>query len=179
MFKVDEWIALNATKQSIQNVKLDNNGIDVVTAFPSLAIRYLSFRHNVIMKIEKRAFENLTLLEHLDLSYNRLSSEELTPEVFQGKYAPETYEPLKNLKILNLGNNRLHSLNQDLFEHFPNLEGLSLDSNPFRVIDHVTTVALTSVPSLKVNIRNTILINILLIFYYYVYAYIYFFSFWI
>lgn len=152
LFTPEEWATVNQTETAVDNVRFDNNGIAIVTQLPSLDIRYLSFRHNVIHKIEKGAFKNLTLLEHLDLSFNRLTSDVLNPEVFEGKYAAETYEPLKHLKILNLGNNNLHTLDQDLFEHFPNLEHLSLDSNPFMVIDHLTLVAISSVASLKVGL---------------------------
>lgn len=152
LFTPDEWATVNANETAVANVRFDNNGIAIVTQFPSLAIRYLSFRHNVIHQIEKAAFKNLTQLEHLDLSFNRLTSDMLKPAVFEGNYAADTYEPLKALKILNLGNNNLHTLDQDLFEHFPNLEHLSLDANAFMVIDHLTVVAISSLTSLKVSV---------------------------
>lgn len=141
---------MNETVQPVTNVRFDNNGIGELTPFPPLKIRYLSFRHNLIARIAKDTFKNLTVLEHLDLSYNRLTSEVLVPEVFEGKYAAETYEPLKYLKTLNLGNNRLHTLDPDLFEHFPVLEHLSLDSNPFRVLDHMSAQAISGVSTLRV-----------------------------
>lgn len=151
LFTPEEWATINPNETAVDNLRFDNNGIAIVTQFPPLEIRYLSFRHNVIHQIEKAAFKNLTLLEHLDLSFNRLTSDVLKPAVFEGKYAADTYEPLKHLKILNLGNNNLHTLDQDLFEHFPNLEHLSLDANPFMVIDHMTVVAISSLTSLKVS----------------------------
>lgn len=153
MFTTDEWTAWNSSGSQTDIVRLENNGISTVNAFPSLNIRFLSFKHNVITKIEKNAFKNLTLLEHLDLSYNKITTEELKPEVFEGKYSPETYEPLKNLKILKLGNNRLHSLDPDIFEHLPNLEHLSLESNPFMVIDQGSTIAISGLAKLKVMTR--------------------------
>lgn len=69
----------------------------------------------------------------------------------QGHYAPENFEPLENLRVLKLNSNALHSLHPDLFEHLPHLEELYLDSNPFKVIDRNTHVALTSNPYLKVS----------------------------
>jgi hypothetical protein len=39
-----------------------------------------------------RAFENLTFFSYLDLSQNRLASNELTDETFQGKYLLGDYE---------------------------------------------------------------------------------------
>jgi len=36
-----------------------------------------------------------------------------------------------------------------LFEHLPNLEVLSLDSNPMMIIDHLTAIALSDIPHLK------------------------------
>lgn len=38
-------------------------------------------------------------MEELDLSYNKLTSEALSAEVFEGKYDPNEYEPLKSMKV--------------------------------------------------------------------------------
>lgn len=151
LFTIDEWQMLNTTESPVDTVSFENNGIAEITPFPTLSIRHLSFRHNRIERIAKQTFKNLTLLEHLDLSFNQLTSNALVPEVFEGKYAPETYEPLKYLKTLNLGNNHLHTLDPDLFEHFPNLENLILESNAFMVMDHLSTQAISSISSLKVH----------------------------
>lgn len=104
----------------------------------------------MIEKIGKGAFKNLPLLEYLDLTYNKLTFRTLKPEIFEGNYSPETYEPLKSLKVLKLGSNQLHSLDPDLFEHLPNLEELHIPANPFTVIDHGSTVAISSIPNLRV-----------------------------
>lgn len=90
----------------------------------------------------------------MDLSFNKLTFISLKPEAFEGKYSPETYEPLKNMKTLRLGNNQLHSLDSDLFEHLPNLEELYLDNNPFTVIDHSSTVAISTIPHLRVGLNE-------------------------
>lgn len=132
-----------------QQYRFDNNGIEEVTQFPKLDIRTLSFRHNKIRKIEPRAFRNLTLLEKLDLSFNYLTYEALRPEVFEGTYDATVYEPLKNMRWLSLSNNRLHSLDPDLFEHFPQLETLILCHNPFMIIDHNSVIAISTIPLLK------------------------------
>lgn len=121
-----------------------------MSQFPKLSIRHLSFRHNVIRKIERAAFRNLSLLETLDLSYNRLTYEELHPTVFEGAYDAGAYEPLTNLRVLNLSHNELHTLDPDIFEHFPNLEELTISFNPFKVIDRNTEVAIASIGRLTV-----------------------------
>lgn len=64
---------------------------------------------------------------------------------------PEEYEPLASLRILNLGYNNLHSIHSDLFEHMPELEELDLSGNPLTTIDHVTLIAISSLPMLKVS----------------------------
>lgn len=130
--------------------RFDNNGIELVTQFPKLPIRHLSFRHNAIRKIEKAAFMNLTLLETLDLSFNRLTYEEMHPTVFEGTYDAANYEPLKNLRVLNLSHNDLHTFDPDIFEHFPNLEELVISFNPFKVIDRNSEVAISSIGKLAV-----------------------------
>lgn len=55
------------------------------------------------------------------------------------------------VQILRLSYNQLHALDQDLFEHLPALEVLSLDNNPIKAIDHITAIALSDIPNLKVR----------------------------
>lgn len=55
------------------------------------------------------------------------------------------------MRVLNLAYNDLHSLNQDLFEHLPQLEELDISGNPLTTIDHVTLIAISSLPMLKVS----------------------------
>lgn len=143
-----EKLLVNVNESFLMFYRFDNNGIDVVTQFPNLDIRILSFKNNKIRKIEARAFRNLTLLERLDLSYNRLTYEALRPNVFEGKFDAHVYEPLENLKWLSLANNEIHSLDSDLFEHFPQLETLILSNNAFRVIDPHTATAISTIVQL-------------------------------
>lgn len=127
----------------------ENNGIEIITKFPSLPIRHLNFCHNSIRKIAEAAFINLDLLESLDLKYNNLTFHELKPSVFIGRFATDVYEPLRSLKYLDLSHNQLHTLDADLFEHLPNLEKLSLAWNPLIVIDTNTEIAISSIPKLS------------------------------
>lgn len=121
----------------------------MVTPFPKLDIETLILRNNKIKKIELKAFQNLTLLKKLDLSENRLTTKELVKEVFEGLFDDKQYEPLKNLKWLNLASNDLHSLNVDVFDHLPNLETLYLSHNPFGVIDLSTANAISGINNLQ------------------------------
>lgn len=122
----------------------------MVTQFPQLDIKFISFRHNKIRKIEQRAFWNLTLLEKLDLSENKLTIDTLQKEVFEGPYNSQQYEPMKSLKWLNLAGNDLHALNDDVFDHLPNLETLLLCHNQFTIIDPNSASAISSLNKLKV-----------------------------
>lgn len=122
-----------------------------MTAFPLLNIRVLILKENDITSIVRNAFRDLPLIEEIDLSSNKLTFESLRPNIFEGKYDPIDYEPLKLLKVLNLGNNRLHALDADLFEHMPMLEKLMLDNNPFIVIDQNTMMSISGIPKLKVS----------------------------
>jgi len=149
LFSIEQFKALNDSKVPQDILRLNNNELTTITQFPALLIKTLILHRNKINKIAHAAFSNLTLLEELDLSSNGLTTEILIPEVFEGHYSPTEYEPLENLKILRLSNNDLHALNQDLFEHLPSLEVLSLDSNPIMTIDHLTAIALSDIPHLK------------------------------
>lgn len=126
------------------------NGIEIITQFPNLDIRILSFRHNKIRKIEQRAFFNLQLLEKLDLSDNKLTHDALSRQVFEGHYNAQELEPLENLKWLSLAGNDLHTLDPDLFDHIPNLEVLLLCHNQFTTLEGNSAAAISSIPKLKV-----------------------------
>ncbi|KAG4071851.1 hypothetical protein HA402_006012 [Bradysia odoriphaga] len=149
MFTEDQFVEFNKTKVPQDIFRINNNELTEINAFPILSIKVLVLRRNKISKIAKGAFYNLTLLEELDLSWNDLSSKVLIPEIFEGHYSPTVYEPLEMLKTLRLNNNQLHALHPDVFEHFPNLEVLSLHSNPIMAIDHLTSVAISNIPNLK------------------------------
>lgn len=64
---------------------------------------------------------------------------------------PSRFMPLKNLKELRLDHNKLHTLNQNIFEHTSFIEILDLSHNPLKVIDHHTLVAITYLAHLKVS----------------------------
>lgn len=122
-----------------------------MTRFPTLTeIQYLSFHSNNIRRIEPLAFFNLTSLEFLDLSDNKLTNQALQKEIFEGHFDSHEYQPMKRLKWLNLINNELHALNPDVFDHLDNLETLLLGRNQFRIIDPNTADAISSLNTLKV-----------------------------
>ncbi|KAJ6647296.1 Leucine-rich repeat neuronal protein 1 [Pseudolycoriella hygida] len=149
MFTEKEFVALNSSKVPQDIFRLNNNRLTEIPSFPVLSIKVLNLHRNHINKIENLAFYNLTLLEELDLSSNSLTTSALIPEVFAGHFSPSTYQPLENLKVLRLSHNDIHSLHDDLFEHMPVLEVLSLDYNPIMTIDHLTAIAISSISNLK------------------------------
>lgn len=71
--------------------------------------------------------------------------------LFQGLYMPTKFMPLNKLRELRLDHNKLHTLNQNIFEHAAFLEILDLSYNPFKIIDHHTLVAIDSLTRLKVR----------------------------
>lgn len=64
---------------------------------------------------------------------------------------PKEYMPLEMLRELRLDHNKLHTLNQNIFEHMTQIEILDLSHNPFKVIDHHTVVAIVELTNLKVR----------------------------
>lgn len=149
LFNTSDWATLKDSGVATEIMLLDYNGLSEVPAFPGFDVRVLDLSHNNISTIAKRAFFELSKLEVLDLSYNMLTTKALKPEIFEGNYKPDEYLPMENLKVLRLGYNQLHSLDPDLFEHFPNLEELSLVSNVFKVIDQLSHTAISSVLTLR------------------------------
>ncbi|KAG6443873.1 hypothetical protein O3G_MSEX003089 [Manduca sexta] len=147
-FSLDEWKALTELKPKV--VDLSENAFTNVTVIGDLPIEVLNLSRCSIETIEKASFRDLQEMRVLDLSHNQLTSAKLSPHAFEGRFSPEEYEPLTSMRVLSLAYNDLHSLNQDLFEHLPELEELDLSGNPLTTIDHVTLIAISSLPMMKV-----------------------------
>lgn len=152
MFTVEEWAVLNATKINYEILKLDHNQLENIDVpFPKLRfpLKVIDFRHNKINQIIKNVFTNLSYLEEVNLSFNELTTEKLKPEIFEGRYSPDYYEPLTSLKRLMLSYNLLHSLDSMIFEHTKNLQELYLDNNPFQIVHTSVIQAFTDLPQLQ------------------------------
>lgn len=153
MFTEGEWAALNTTDDDYETLKMDHNLLEKIDAtFPKLrfALKKIDFSHNKITKIVKNAFTNLSFVEEINLSFNDLKAEELKPDVFEGRYSPDEYEPIPTLKVLRLSYNLLHNLDQDVFEHVTHLQELYLDNNPFQIIHTSVLNAFSDIPQLRV-----------------------------
>ncbi|KAK2580065.1 hypothetical protein KPH14_012349 [Odynerus spinipes] len=136
-------------KTPIAEISFKGNHLVHVTPFPAVVISNLILRQNHITIIDNCAFKKIVNLTSLDLSHNELRTEKLIPQVFEGRFSPESYEPLSKLTFLNLAHNKLHALNQDIFEHVPSLKVLTLTGNPLKMIEGHTTLAISSLPYLE------------------------------
>lgn len=146
----EEWDILQNGKITFETIKLSHNNLTWIPVLPTYGVKNLYLDNNNISTITLGAFQNLTELTKLDLSNNHLKKKALVPDVFKGPYSAQDFEPLKNLKSLNLGYNLLHSLDDDLFEHVPYLEELILCSNIFQIVDKLTETALSGCSALKI-----------------------------
>ncbi|XP_055855177.1 leucine-rich repeat neuronal protein 3 [Episyrphus balteatus] len=148
-FNDDEWNTITNGNVQFITLRMEHNNLTNIPPLKPASVQNLYLGHNLINRIETAAFRNFINLTILDLSYNNLTTKSLRPEVFQGNYNAQNYQPMANLKQLDLGHNALHSLDADVFEHFPILEILNLGSNQFQVMDHQTEVAITGLVHLK------------------------------
>ncbi|OWR52457.1 leucine-rich transmembrane protein [Danaus plexippus plexippus] len=128
-----------------------NNSITNITILDTIRASRIaiSFKSNRINEIQDNAFRNVHNLVYLDLSNNRLSGDVLRSEIFQGQYNNGEHSSIA-LETLNLGYNRIHSLDRYLFHFTPNLTRLYLNNNPIEILDHVTVMALSSATKLEV-----------------------------
>ncbi|KAI4500047.1 hypothetical protein M0802_004917 [Mischocyttarus mexicanus] len=135
-------------KTPISEITFITNKLVHIKPFPSVIIQKLILRQNQITKIDNCAFKNIVNLTELDLSHNQLTTENLKPQIFEGKFSPEAYEPIP-LKYLNLASNSIHALDQDFFEHLESLKVLILAYNPLTMLAGHTTLAINSLPYLE------------------------------
>lgn len=146
----DYYWKINGTNESYAyaTINFQNNQFgDLTYIFPPSNLTYLNLANNDINKIADSVFQNLQNMETLILSYNDL--EILHPDAFKGVYLETRLLPLRNLKELRLDHNKLHSLNQDIFEHTTDIVILDLSYNPIVTIDQHTLMAIDSLALLK------------------------------
>lgn len=149
-FKEADWTALDENNGSnYETLILANNQLTTLPVpmpvLKSIALKKIDLSHNKITDICKGYFKNLNNLTELNLSFNELTTKTLRPNIFEGKYDPDEFEPLRSVRSLNLANNQLHSLHPDIFEHLQELEYLSLASNQFQFFTEAVVHALGSI----------------------------------
>lgn len=147
-FKNETWLQQDNATAPIIGVRLHRTDIgDLQTKFVTSDLVVLDLSNNSIGNISEGVFSGLQNMEMLILSDNNIES--LNPHIFRGVYEPGYFYPMHSLRVLMLCNNKMHSLDQSLFEHTPNIETLSLSGNPLKVLDANTVIAIGSLPYLK------------------------------
>lgn len=122
----------NLTELDFGDNKISNISASIFKDLPQLKI--LRLQLNGLTEINKY-FENLTMLEFIDLSRNRISLLKCSD-----------FANLKHLKKLYLYSNIIHSLPGCIFKDLSNLEILKMGSNKILTID---TAFINGLPSLK------------------------------
>ena len=137
-------------------------------------LTFLNLSNNLVLKLEKGFFQNLTRLEKLDLSSNYLDSfgdedifiglKSLTVLNLSSNYIKALSKTfLKNLfslKNLNLRNNGLKYMEAFAFKDLKQLDELNLESNKLNSIPETDTFAyLSKLKQLNLNSNNFKSIN--------------------
>jgi Leucine-rich repeat (LRR) protein len=148
-----EWLSLAQNRiktvstnlfEKVKNVlhlNLSDNAIDSINrlSFSQCSqLQTLSIAHNLVSELSQQALYGLFNLTHLDLSHNRLTH--FGPEVFEAPNVSSTdlptnnsacpqYQSLYRLKLLNLNNNHLRSLDRCVFAPTSQLQNLSIAHN--------------------------------------------------
>jgi Leucine-rich repeat (LRR) protein len=143
MFPSNPWVPYR-----LEQIDLSYNLIPVLTfdiTFGTKKVKFLNVSHNSINEIRKHVIGNLTALEVLDLSSNKLTNlndpeaplnlpENVTNlylqnnEIYRIDY--EKVANLKSLKEVNLENNQLLHLNKSLIDAVKRGVSVRFEGNP-------------------------------------------------
>lgn len=133
-----DTIANNAFSdlKNLHALTLSSNRLKRIEAFhlsDLYVLNQLFLESNFIESVDVRAFENLTNLNDLSLNDNLLSD------------IPDGLQKLRFLKSLDLGKNKIQSINNDSFEGLEQLLGLRLVDNMITNISRDTFITLSSI----------------------------------
>lgn len=127
------------------------NNIEILQQLPATDAQLtFSCRHCGIKYLQEPTFIDVPNIRRLDLSWNEITSDVLTPGIFRSPFDVTHYEPIE-LVDLDLSHNKLHTLDKKIFEHTPNLTKLNLSYNNLKVLNDPTIMALSSVTGLQVG----------------------------
>lgn len=125
------------------------NNIEILQQLPATDAQLtFSCRHCGIKYLQEPTFIDVPNIRRLDLSWNEITSDVLTPGIFRSPFDVTHYEPIE-LVDLDLSHNKLHTLDRKIFEHTPNLTKLNLSYNNLKVLNDPTIMALSSVTGLQ------------------------------
>ncbi|XP_053689876.1 chondroadherin-like protein [Sabethes cyaneus] len=145
------WPEPFASLQAGQEIvfSLSGNNINVLRQLPATeADLVFSCRHCNLSELNGGVFIDSPSVIRLDLSWNRLTGEDLRPDVFRGRYAEQVYESIA-LDELDLSYNVIEYLDEMLFEHMVHLRRLSLAHNPIEELTEGTAIAIGSIRQLE------------------------------
>ncbi|XP_055903507.1 insulin-like growth factor-binding protein complex acid labile subunit isoform X2 [Eupeodes corollae] len=139
---------------------LNHKGVDIVATFSGNKIELLqqlpatngslsfSCRHCTIKDIQAPTFMDVPNIIRLDLSWNEITSDVLSPDLFRGPYKNTGYEPIK-LQELDLSHNKISFLQKFVFEHTPDITKLNLGYNDLRILGTSSLFAISSATTLE------------------------------
>lgn len=143
MFPSNPWVPYR-----LEHIDLSHNLIPVLTfdvTFGTKKVKFFNVSHNSINEIRKHVIGNLTALEVLDLSNNKLTNlndidapfdlpENITKLYLQNngiyRIDYEKIAQLKNLKEVNFENNQLLHLNKSLIDAVKRGISVRFEGNP-------------------------------------------------
>lgn len=138
-FEIDEHTFDNAS--DLQSISLQDNLIEILPSFAfigSYNLNELGLANNQIETISEDAFGDLIYLETLDLSGNKLTSFYLS-----------TFHPLMRLSNLDLSGNDIELVDGRIFMGLEKLTALNLGNNQIMKISHGFSRVLPQINSLS------------------------------
>lgn len=154
MFLIRELFSKKNISDSHMDISFSGNNITFLNQLPATQVLvYFSCRHCGMKEISAEVFIDVPMIYRVDLSWNELN--DLTPEIFKGRYNADAYEPI-GLVELDLSHNLLETLEPRLFEHVLGLKVLNLEHNKLN-LEHPSTVdALATLKNVeKLNLAHT------------------------
>uniref|UniRef100_A0A182MDD9 LRRCT domain-containing protein n=1 Tax=Anopheles culicifacies TaxID=139723 RepID=A0A182MDD9_9DIPT len=126
-----------------------NNIINLQQLPTTITTLVFSCCHCNLETLSSGLFKDTVNVLRVDLSFNKLSGDALSRDVFRGQYNAEYNSALLLLDELDLSSNVIMQLQEDAFVHIAMLRHLSLARNPLGQITDSTATALAQLINLE------------------------------